>query len=136
MLLVPADESVVRGPVRVVWRKGDNREPRAVPAGRYRVKHFAIEREHQGETWYLSASGKQGPTVQIEEAKTTVLKLDDVPDLRGAARWREGKLSVAACPGASRMACTIARGARLIEFKAEVLDADGTVIMSSAMRYG
>ncbi len=128
VLLVPAEKGSAPHIVRAVWKSGGSCW---IPAGQYRVKHYSIEAEHQGETWILSASGPNGPVLDIREGEKTALTLDGKVKINSGAKAKGEAVRVNACPGRDRLSAVIIKGKALIEWKACVDGGDPV-----SMRYG
>lgn len=121
--------------IRLVWKKGD--ESFAVPAGRYMVRHWSIEREHEGETWILSVSGPTGLVVEVKAGEELALDLDTKVHVQGQLR-RHGKsarlqLSIT---GGDGMGLSVIRKDKLVEIGYRIEGANGKEVGKGVMAYG
>jgi hypothetical protein len=124
VFLVPLDR---KGPnLRLVWNS-DGARP--VPAGKYRVKHYDVEKEGA----ILSASGMKGPTVEVKSGEEIELSMDGSFKLGAVYRHKR----VGTCPGdGNGLAVVIIKGGKLIDMTAIVRDESGKELATALMRYG
>jgi hypothetical protein len=123
------------GDVHLVWKKGDKALP--VPAGRYTVRHWSIEKEHQGELWILSVSSPTGRAILVTDGEDLALDLDTKVHVSGhfvhhgkAARV---ELSIT---GGDGNGASVVRKDRLIEVGYRIEDKDGGEVAHGVMTYG
>lgn len=121
--------------IRLVWKKGD--KALAVPAGRYTVRNWSVEREHEGETWIMSVSGPGGPAIEVKAGEELALDLDSKVHVQGQMR-RHGnsarlQLSIT---GGNRMGLSVIRKDKLVEIGYRIEGADGREAGTGVMTYG
>ncbi|GEM_PF-4505330 len=121
--------------VRLVWKKGD--KALAVPAGRYKVRNWSVEKDHQGETWILSVSGPMGAWIQVQAGEELALDLDTKVHVQGQLR-RHGKsarlqLSIT---GGNGMGLSVIREGKLVEIGYLIEGSDGREVGKGVMTYG
>lgn len=121
--------------IRLVWKKGD--KALAVPAGRYMVRHWSIEKQHEGETWIMSVSGPTGRVVEVKAGEELALDLDTKVHVQGQLR-RHGKstrlqLSIT---GGDGMGLSVIRKDKLVEIGYRIEGANGKEVGKGVMTYG
>jgi hypothetical protein len=117
---------------RAVFTKDDASIP--VPIGHYRIPHYKIERQHEGEPWMLFTTGKEGLEVEIRENEETSMELDEQV-YAGARVPKPGKVNMAACSPDGR-GFTVVRKDKRVEVTYEILNGAGKVVNSGKLQYG
>ena len=81
-----------KGDVAVVWKAGEKDRARTLPAGAYRLRTTRIEREKDGEHWFLSSTSPPGLVVVVEPGKTATIDVKDEVHFKGRVRAHGGKV--------------------------------------------
>ncbi len=139
VLLTPiASDGKSATPIRLVWKAEDGKAARTLPAGRYRVQHYAItRRDTQGTEWQLWGSGAKGRTIVVAAAEEpTRLNFNPGVRLASTAMWTDVGLQVGLAPtGDGGMGVTIMRAGKRIKTKYRLLGTEG-VTAKGPMSYG
>lgn len=120
---------------RLSWKTEAKQSPaaRALPAGKYRLRTYRIQRELKGETWHLSSTAPAIRTVEIVAGENTVLKVDRRITVTSRVKGKRGMMNIVGEHGAG---LSIYQAGRRIPIRYRVLDAEGEELAQGAMTYG
>ncbi len=136
VLLAPVEKTDAPGGFRLVWGKGEAGAAREVPVGRYRVRNYAIEAEHESATWVLSASGKAGADVVVEEGKETRIEIDRRVHVKLTAVTGKGLAVNLGIFGDSHMGLSLFRDGKRVDVSYSVVDEGGNERANGPLAYG
>lgn len=120
---------------RVVWTKGDKAHP--VPAGRYQVRHWSIEMEHEGQTWILSITPQSGPAIAVMAGEDLFLDLNTRVHVDGRfARHAKASRLELSIHGGNQMGLSVIRGDKRVEIGYRIEGRDGQEVSKGVMTYG
>jgi len=121
----------------LVW-SGDAAEPRALPAGTWRVRTTRIERVTKaGEHWFVSSTSPHGQELELENGKTAKLEVSPVVMFAAKAQRQGRTLQLGfAITGKDRRGLSVYRNKKRVPVRYEVTDKDGNVLSSGRMNYG
>jgi hypothetical protein len=123
------------GDVQLVWTK--EKRTWSLPPGAYRLRTSRVEREKDGEHWFLSSCGPPNKPFALE-AKEHRLDPGDTVHFQGMFRgWKQDRLVLGfAIRGADGRGLSIYRQDRRVPVTFEVLDKSGDVLEQGRMNYG
>ncbi len=98
-------------------------KPRTLPAGKYRLRTYRIEREKEGVSWHISARAHTIQEVEVLAGKNVALKIDARIHMTSHVRGKMDRMS-------------IYRAQSRIPVKYCVLDRDKNELAAGAMTYG
>ena len=120
---------------RLSWAtRGDAApKPRTLPAGKYRLRTYRIEREKEGVSWHISATAHTIQEVEVLAGKNVTVKIDARIHMTSHVRGKRAMMSIV---GAKHAGLSIYRAQSRIPVKYRVLDRDKNELASGAMTYG
>lgn len=121
-------------PVRAVWWGHEKRRPIFLPPGRYRVKNVAVEKAHEGASWFVSATGG-GRTITIQEGEETKFEVDSGVYVKPHTRFLKNELQLLlGVSDDGRAGLTVAKDGKRIPIGYEIFD-DKKKLADGAMTY-
>lgn len=138
MLLERIDDRARRedaAELRLIYSK--KQEAVALPAGRYRLRHFVIETTYKDEYWAISGTNPKGKQVVIRPGKSSTLEIDPTILFHTASKKELDAVHINfSILGDARVGLSILHNEARVPIEYRLFDGRGTTLASGIMNYG
>ena len=120
---------------RISWSPSDTSDvqPRALPAGKYKLRNYRIV-EHQKKTaWHISATAPAIQKLEVRPGKNLEVKIDPRITVSSKVTGRMGGMNIVGDHGAG---LSIYREEKRIPIEYRLVDSYGETLAQGAMNYG
>lgn len=128
-------ENRKRETFRLSWIQGEPEEgrQRSLPAGKYRLRTYRVERELDGQLWHTSATAKNIGLVTVVAGENTRLEIDQKIKLEANVFHGKAQMVIKGQKGAG---LSIYRDSTRLPIDYRLMGASGEQLASGSMNYG
>lgn len=120
---------------RLSWNSESKQKPtpRTLPAGKYTLRTYRIQREHEGVEWHVSATAPKIQVIEVIAGQNVIVKVNEGITITSGIKGHMGSMNIV---GAPRVGLSIYRDQKRIPIDYRVLSKDGEQLAKGSMRYG